>query len=190
MNNTVDITRDAEARFGVTAQPGLAQAWPQLDQQAQQVMNRMQGLPWVPTTWSASVAQFRKALDLKGDAPLVYPRRATLNGIRLANVPDWIDTPEKERVWDEISQAFIDAKTAYAQKKLTEGLAVVSALERNAAFWRSAAALAQFFADIPAKITEGASSVFFAWLKKALPLLIALGLLVLGYVFLRNKVRE
>jgi hypothetical protein len=144
---SLDVTK----LLGVYTQPGTGTAYPALRQQLFAVIQQTARIPWLPARWLEDVSRVYTA---NPDA-LVIVAPVAPYGKRLDNAPEWIDTDEKEKVWDNINKAMLSAVVKYAREQQEAGAAELAALQRNAAFWNAAYTTAVVVAA-PAALAIGA----------------------------------
>jgi hypothetical protein len=141
--------------LGVWAQPGIGQAYPELQGLLHRLYaERVAGLSWVPRDWLARV----QALQDSQPTSLVR----TAPGVGLL-APDFCDSPQKREWWQNFFKMTDAAVAKYAAGQLEAGKAEIEAAYAASAFWNSAYQLAVSIRDLPATIVgsalDGAGSV-------------------------------
>lgn len=135
--------------YGMVAHP-YADVWPDLTAAlAELYENKLGNLPWLPRDWKASVSW------LHGDEGKLLVPVSSLASAAGGKKAKFLDTPEKRRIWDELTAEIDAVRVAFADKERQKGMRIMAAANANAAFWNNAYRIASV-AALPATVTKGA----------------------------------
>lgn len=161
----MDIT--AGNSFGMRLQWGLGNAYPVLRQTVQRIYaDRVSSLPWVPRGWLAQV----DALANQYPDDVVMPVPALVAGVRVPTAPAFVDSMEKAKAWQSLTDSVTAAVSDYAAKKAAEGQRELEQLYADVAFWNKALSIATAIRDFPANavgaVADGVGSVATSWISR------------------------
>ena len=155
---TQNRTTGGQAAYGLQGNvPNVAQAYNAL-------LKRVAALPFVPSSWSASVSGWEAAGALW--VPRYALRREAWEARRapsmddiLPNVPAWIDTPEKAAAWNRLSDWWRDALDPILSDWASDQAAIMRKAEANAAFWEGLYQVVAPIAEAPQRLASAAGDV-------------------------------
>lgn len=146
--------------------------------------DRVLELPWLPDNWGAVVLP-----AMTGNTPfyMIAPSTATwTTGGTSGRGVDFLDTPEKKKVWDEISKTATKIQQDYAAKRVAEGRKEMEEAYNNTAFWNSAVNIANLVAAPVNTLID--ASEFYAKYRGVISAAIVIGVLGYGaHMFTRRK---
>jgi hypothetical protein len=176
-----DINIEAEP-LGLYIQPGWGTAYPQMKTLIKDIILKAANIPWLSQGWKDA------ALDIDKRHPgdvLRVQRIFNASGVRYGNnLPKFLDTPEKQKFWDELAKKVDAAVVLFAQNQAKAGAAELAILNAKAAFWDGAYKFAVAVRDAPKTVIgaagDVASGIVSETLKKfAIPLIVvAIGFIV------------
>jgi hypothetical protein len=140
---------DIPRRLGVYVQPGIGQAYPELAMSVRDIMvERVSKIPFLPAGWLDEVLRLidTQPLTLVKVYPALKADGVTPNDL----APSWVkESPERLKVWQELSEITRLAQFNYAQARVEEGRAIMAKANADAAFWDRAYNVAVFIRDAP-----------------------------------------
>lgn len=138
--------------LGLYISPGMGKAIPATQASMREIIQgRMAGLKFLPDGWNTAVAGL--IAQFPDDLVRVAPP-FLLNGIRNPQTPDFLNTPEKLAVWQEIWQSSDAAIVKAAKGYQDDAAADLAALQADADFWNKAYTLYRKVADAVAEVGD------------------------------------
>lgn len=175
--------------------PGVQSAFNEL-------LARIQALPFVPATWSSDV---RAMMALEDNKHTWQPQNAVrgdawLSGKlepAIAGIPDWLSTPQARKAWGDIADWWRERLMPVLQKWARNEQATMEAAVNDAAFWdglykavKPVAMVGNVILKAPEAAAGAVAGVAGGVLARLFPLIVVVAVIGVAVLIYKNKLTK